>query len=268
MALVNKADKKFKKGKYEEAEKLFLAVDTSTDLGKRDYLLLMLLYDTGVRVSELLDIKINNIDFVNKSIKILGKGNKERIVYFTNDTLNLLKEYIYYIYNKFEERNNFLFSNKKGLVLTRVEVYNIISKYSERAGINKKVSPHTFRHSLATHLLQNDADILSVKTILGHSKVSTTQIYTHITNEELKQNYKDFEIILVDDGSTDNTKEVVENFIKERFTELIENEIISDNNLPDCGQIDTWYTGDKYAVYKSETAVKAARLRTRSKRLY
>ena len=174
---------------YEEIQSIFYAIDTSNDIGKRDYLLLMMLYDTGVRVSELLDIKINNIDFSNKSIKILGKGNKERIVYFTNDTLKLLNDYIYYVYNKFDEKNNYLFSKKKGMVLSRVEVYNIISKYSEDAGITKKVSPHTFRHSLATHLLQNEADILSVKTILGHAKVSTTQIYTHLNKKDLKAKY-------------------------------------------------------------------------------
>lgn len=185
-----KMDKKFPIYlSFDEIKKIFYSIDTSNDLGKRNYLIFLLLYDTGVRVSELLDIKLNNIDYESKSIKIVGKGSKERIVYFTKDTLDLLLYYIKNIYDKFEIKSNFLFSNKKGIVLSRNEVYNIIVKCSRDAGIAKHVTPHIIRHSFATHMIQNDADIMSVKTILGHSNVSTTQIYTHLNKKDLKRKY-------------------------------------------------------------------------------
>ena len=173
----------------DEVNKFISSIDISTDIGRRDDLLIRLLYDSGARVSELLNIKINDIDFEKRTIKLLGKGNKERLILFTNETKKILIDYIYYIYNNFEIKNNYLFSNKKGVVLGRVEVYNIIRKYCEIAGKTKHVTPHTFRHSLATHMIQNDADILTVKTILGHSKVSTTQIYTHLNKKDLKAKY-------------------------------------------------------------------------------
>lgn len=173
----------------EDVDLIINSIDSSNNLGKRNLLLFMLLYDTGIRVSELLSIKLNNIDYLNKTIKILGKGNKERIVFFTNFTLNILNEYIYNVHIKFENRSNFLFSNKNGIVISRNEVYNIIVRLCKNANINKRVSPHTLRHTFATHMLQNDADILSVKTILGHSKISTTQIYTHLNKKDLKNKY-------------------------------------------------------------------------------
>ncbi len=165
------------------------SIDRTSNLGKRDYLIFALLYDTGVRVSELININLNNIDFSNKCIKILGKGNKERLVYFTDITLNLLTEYIYKILNINEIKFNYLFSKKNGKILSRFEVYNIINKYCKNAGINKNVTPHTIRHTFATHMIQNDADIMSVKTILGHSNISTTQLYTHLNNKDLKNKY-------------------------------------------------------------------------------
>lgn len=173
----------------DEINTLLSVIDTSKDTGKRNYLLIILLYDTGVRVSELLNIKLNDIDYENKTIKILGKGDKERLVYFTNDTYYVLIEYIKYIHSEFENHSNYLFSKNKGSVLSRNEVYNIIRKYGEDAKINKIVTPHVLRHSLATHMIQNDADVMSVKTILGHSNVSTTQIYTHLNKKDLKAKY-------------------------------------------------------------------------------
>ena len=173
----------------EEIEKLFYSIDTSNYFGKRNYLLLMLLYDTGVRVSELINIKLNNIDFANRSIKIIGKGDKERLVYFTDETLILIDDYIKNIYNKYKNQKNYLFFNKKGDSISRNEVYNIVVKCCTNAGINKIVSPHVIRHSFATHMILNDADIISVKTLLGHSNITTTQIYTHLNKKDLKKKY-------------------------------------------------------------------------------
>lgn len=173
----------------DEIDKIFYSINTSNNIGKRNYLLLKLLYDTGVRVSELINIKINNIDFVNRSIKIFGKGDKERLVYFTEDSLILIDDYIKNIYNNTENKKNYLFFNKKGNPITRNEVYNIVVSCCLNAGISKKVSPHIIRHSFATHMIINDADIMSVKTILGHSNISTTQIYTHLNKKDLKKKY-------------------------------------------------------------------------------
>ena len=173
----------------DEFNRLLLSIDTSKNIGKRNYLLINLLYDSGVRVSELINIKINNIDFDNRLIKILGKGNKERIVYFTKNTSKLLYEYIYDICEIHKYPRKFLFESKTNVVLSRFEVYNIITKYAKKANIEKKVTPHVLRHTIATHLIQNDADVMSVKTILGHSKVSTTEIYTHLDTKDLKRKY-------------------------------------------------------------------------------
>ena len=175
---------------YDELNRLLLAIDTSKNLGKRDYLLINLLYDSGVRVSELINIRINNIDFENRLIKILGKGDKERVVYFTINTSKILYEYIYDICEVHKYPRKYLFENKSNVVISRFEVYNIIRKYAELAKIEKNVTPHVLRHTIATHLIQNDADVMSVKTILGHSKVSTTEIYTHITSEQLIEKVK------------------------------------------------------------------------------
>ena len=174
---------------YDELNRLLLAIDTSKNLGKRDYLLINLLYDSGVRVSELINIRINNIDFENRLIKILGKGDKERVVYFTINTSKILYEYIYDICEVHKYPRKYLFENKSNVVISRFEVYNIIRKYAEIAKIEKNVTPHVLRHTIATHLIQNDADVMSVKTILGHSKVSTTEIYTHLDTKDLKRKY-------------------------------------------------------------------------------
>lgn len=173
----------------DELNRLLLAIDTSKNLGKRDYLLINLLYDSGVRVSELINIRINNIDFENRLIKILGKGDKERVVYFTINTSKILYEYIYDICEVHKYPRKYLFENKSNVVISRFEVYNIIRKYVEIAKIEKNVTPHVLRHTIATHLIQNDADVMSVKTILGHSKVSTTEIYTHLDTKDLKRKY-------------------------------------------------------------------------------
>lgn len=173
----------------EELDLIISSINTKTHIGQRDFLLYKLLYDTGVRVSELINIKINDIDIENRIIKILGKGNKERIVLFTESTKKYLLEYINNYVNKINTNIHYLFTKSNGKPINRVEVYNIIRKYAEKVNINKKITPHVIRHTFATHMIQNDADVLTVKTILGHSKLSTTQLYTHLNKKDLKNKY-------------------------------------------------------------------------------
>ncbi len=155
----------------------------------RNLLILELLYDTGCRVNELVNIKLNDINIEEKSIKVLGKGAKERIVYFGEYTKETLEKY-------FEERNFILdglstphlLVSKKGSLTTR-RIAQIINEVIEFLAVKNKVTPHTFRHSFATHLLNNGADLRSVQELLGHASLSTTQIYTHVSNERLRNVY-------------------------------------------------------------------------------
>lgn len=156
----------------------------------RNLLLLEMLYDTGCRVSELVHIKLKDIDKVKKSICVIGKGSKERIVYFgeyTLDTLNL------YFVDREEilkgKKNEYLFVSKENSNLTTRRVAQIINEVIKEVEIKNKISPHTFRHTFATHLLNHDADLRSVQELLGHSSLSTTQVYTHVSNDRLRQVY-------------------------------------------------------------------------------
>ena len=124
-----------------------------------------------------------------KEVTLSEERNRERIVYFTENTSKLIYEYLYDICEVHKNPRKYLFETKSNVVISRVEVYNIIVKYAKLAKINKKVTPHTLRHTIATHMIKNDADVLSVKTILGHSKVSTTEIYTHLNVKDLKEKY-------------------------------------------------------------------------------
>ena len=175
---------------YNELEKLVNTPDIKTDLGIRDALILEMLYSTGIRVSELVNIKINDIDKSNKEIRILGKGSKERIVLFGNVLLDKLKLYLNTYYPKYNINNsNYLFLNKHGNKLNDRMVRMIVDDNMIKAGINKKISPHTLRHTYATHMLNSGADIKTVGDLLGHESISTTTIYTHLSNEQLKRVY-------------------------------------------------------------------------------
>ncbi len=155
----------------------------------RDKAIIELLYSTGIRVGELANLKINDINFVDELIKVKGKGKKERMVPVGKIALNCLIEYIEKRPNKKEE---FVFLNKYGGRLTERSIERIIKKYSLIQGINKKVTPHTFRHTFATHLLDRGADLRFVQELLGHERITTTQIYTHLTIEKLKELYEKF----------------------------------------------------------------------------
>lgn len=186
-----KLDKKLPKYlNYEDSERLLNAFDNNNYIGIRNSLILEMLYSTGIRVSELINIKLNDISDDNKSIKIIGKGNKERIVYFgtkCNDLINLYLKKSYPILNI--NNIDYLFLSKTGKKINDREVRTIIDDAAKIANINMKISPHVLRHTFATHMLNEGADLRSVQELLGHSNLSTTQIYTHLTNEKIRNVY-------------------------------------------------------------------------------
>ncbi|MBS1549604.1 MAG: site-specific tyrosine recombinase XerD [Bacteroidetes bacterium] len=178
-----------------DVDAILQAIDTDTALGKRNKCMIEVLYGCGLRVSELTDLKLSSINFKEKYLKVEGKGSKTRFVPLADYTIRLIKDYLKQvrsaqkIHPKFEDT---LFLNSRGTSLSRVIVFIIIKELAEKAGINKKISPHTFRHSFATHLLQNGADLRFIQEMLGHSSITTTQIYTHLETEELRQTILDF----------------------------------------------------------------------------
>lgn len=168
---------------YEEILKKSL--ERTDFIGRRNTLLLELLYSSGIRVSEAINIKIKDINMMDKSIRILGKGSKWRIVYFGEYAKEYLEEYLALRNSSLE----YLFLNKNNTPLTRRGAEYIINNLVKTSLLKKKVTPHTFRHSYATEMLNNGADIRSVQELLGHSSLSTTGIYTHVTNEVVRREY-------------------------------------------------------------------------------
>lgn len=151
----------------------------------RDKLILELLFVTGIRVSELVNIKINDINFNNREIKILGKGSKERIVIFSNNCLNNINDYL----SSRNKVSNYLIINKDGNKISTTSIRNILNKIKLISGVRTKITPHMLRHTFATDMLNNGADLVSVKKLLGHESLDTTSIYTHVTNEHVKKVY-------------------------------------------------------------------------------
>lgn len=174
---------------FEDVERIIKAIDVATDLGQRNQCMIEVLYGCGLRVSELIDLKISNINFKESYLKVEGKGDKTRFVPLAVYTSSLIRDYINNIRSKYKinkKCEDILFLNSRGSAMSRVIVFIIIKELTEKAGINKKISPHTFRHSFATHLLQNGADLRYIQEMLGHSSITTTEIYTHLKNEELR----------------------------------------------------------------------------------
>jgi integrase/recombinase XerD len=175
-----------------EVEKLLNIPFENKEKDIRDSAILEVLYATGIRVSELISLSIDDINLEVGYLKVFGKGNKERIVPLGKKAIQALKNYLE---NSRQillkgKNSNFLFVNNRGNKFTRQGIFFLLKFYSKKAGINKKITPHTLRHSFATHLLERGADLRSVQEMLGHSNISTTQIYTHITRERLKEIYK------------------------------------------------------------------------------
>ena len=170
-----------------EVMKLLESPDVKTNKGLRDKCILELLYSSGLRISELLNIKINEISKEKKFLKIKGKGNKERLVPIGSFAMNLLIVYLdtYRLNIKISNNIDILFVNENGSIISRQACWEMIQKYASISLINKKISPHNLRHAFATHLLNNGADLRTVQMLLGHASLSTTQIYTHIAKERL-----------------------------------------------------------------------------------
>ena len=171
---------------YEELAIILDNIDMSTEIGVRNRLIIEMFYATGCRVSELINIKMSDINTTNKSIKIMGKGSKERIVYYGEYAEDYLNKYLNTGFNK---GSKYLFLNDKKEKFSIQEVEQIIHKLIEHLAIKTHVTPHTLRHTFATHLLNNGADIKSVQELLGHASLNTTGIYTHVSNERLKEVY-------------------------------------------------------------------------------
>lgn len=172
-----------------EIEQLFSVPDTETETGIRDRALLEVLYASGLRVSEAVNMKISDLDLDTGILNAHGKGSKERRVPLGRSAIDWLLKYIAVRGKNDNTKNALLFVSKLGKPITRGDAYNLVATCAEKAGL-ENVSPHTLRHSFATHLLQRGADSRSVQAMLGHSDISTTQIYTHITDNHLKATYE------------------------------------------------------------------------------
>ena len=180
---------------YQEIEILLGAIDLSTDEGMRNRAILETLYSSGLRVSELINLKLNNIYFDIGFLRIIGKGNKERLVPIGREASKYVKIYINDVRIHLDIKpghESIVFLNRWGRKLTRVMIFTIIKNLAKSVGLNKNISPHTFRHSFATHLIEGGADLRAVQDMLGHESITTTEIYTHLDRDYLKQVIKEF----------------------------------------------------------------------------
>ncbi|MDT8346827.1 MAG: site-specific tyrosine recombinase XerD [Flavobacteriaceae bacterium] len=174
----------------DEINRMIDCIDVSTANGQRNRAIIECLYGCGLRVSELTDLKISDLFFEEGVIKVTGKGNKQRFVPINTMCVKHIEIYRTAIRNHQKidpAHSDTLFLNNRGKGLTRAMIFHIIKQIKEQVGINKKVSPHTFRHSFATHLLENGADLRSIQAMLGHESITTTEIYTHIDRNQLKK---------------------------------------------------------------------------------
>lgn len=178
----------------EEIQKLFSVFSKADPLEVRDLAMFELLYSAGLRISEACGLLLSDVDRENMLLNIRGKGGRERLVPFGEVASELLESYLekYRDIIRGNRVSEFLFVSKKGGALNRKSAWRLLKKYIDRAGIQKNITPHTLRHSFATHLLQNNADLRSVQELLGHIDISTTQIYTHLVSNELKDAHKKF----------------------------------------------------------------------------
>ncbi|MBC6609549.1 site-specific tyrosine recombinase XerD [Hymenobacter sp. BT507] len=180
---------------YPEVEQLLAAIDLSTAEGTRNRALLEVLYSSGLRVSELTELRLSNVYVDQGFVRVVGKGSKERLVPIGRDALKHLGFYLSGIRAHLDVKlgdEDIVFLNRRGGKLSRVMIFNIIKALAEQAGIRKSISPHTFRHSFATHLIEGGADLRAVQEMLGHESITTTEIYTHLDRDYLKQVITEF----------------------------------------------------------------------------
>ncbi|MDM7863081.1 site-specific tyrosine recombinase XerD [Staphylococcus borealis] len=178
----------------EEVIQLLETPDLNKNNGYRDRTILELLYATGMRVTELIQIEIDDVNLIMGFMKVFGKGNKERIIPLGDTVIEYLDTYINTVRPQLLKKTvtNVLFLNMHGRPLTRQGIWKLIKQYGLKANINKTLTPHTLRHSFATHLLENGADLRAVQEMLGHSDISTTQLYTHVSKTQIRQMYNQF----------------------------------------------------------------------------
>lgn len=177
----------------QEIELMLAQPDVNETLGLRDRAMLEVLYACGLRVSELASMKVSNLHFNEEIIRITGKGSKERLIPIGSSAISWVNEYLIRgrpLLEKKSKSKNILFLNRLGSGLSRMGIWKIIDKYAVEAGIEQRVHPHTFRHSFATHMIEGGADLRAVQEMLGHADISTTQVYTHIDNDFLKQEHR------------------------------------------------------------------------------
>jgi len=183
---------------YDEVERILEQIDTSTEVGLRDRALIELLFSSGLRVSELVNLNRDHINTKRREFMVRGKGQKDRPIFLSESAANHVDNYLYKRLDNLPplflsySRNNIVNNSGDYRRLTARSVQRVINKYTRAAGITKHVSPHTMRHSFATDLLMNGADIRSVQSMLGHSNISTTQVYTHVTDQHLREVYEKF----------------------------------------------------------------------------
>lgn len=177
-----------------ELDKLFNSISEEESYELRDKTIFELLYSSGLRISEAIDLKLSDIDFENSFIHVIGKGDKERLVPAGKEALRLLNKYIKESRTAIigSRDSEFLFVSKKGSQLNRKSVWRLLKNYVTRTEIQKNITPHTLRHSFATHLIENGADLRSVQELLGHMDISTTQVYTHMARKKLQEIHKNF----------------------------------------------------------------------------
>ncbi|MEM7383142.1 MAG: site-specific tyrosine recombinase XerD [Bacteroidota bacterium] len=178
-----------------EIEALMCAIDHTTPTGMRNRAMLETLYGTGLRVSELIVLRLSDLYFDERFLRVLGKGNKERLVPIGQVAMKYLRIYIEEVRSRITAKKgfaNYVFLNRRGAKLTRVMVFLIVKELAQRAGLGKQISPHTFRHSFATHLVEGGADLRAVQAMLGHESITTTEIYMHLDSNYLKQIIRDF----------------------------------------------------------------------------
>lgn len=178
---------------YEEIVKLLDAIDLSTPEGARNRAMLEVLYSSGLRVSELVELRINSIYFDIGFLRVIGKGNKERLVPVGREAMKYLKSYIEEVrVHLVAGHEGRVFLNRFGRKISRVAVFNVIKTLAQKVGLKKHISPHTFRHSFATHLVEGGADLRAVQEMLGHESITTTEIYTHLDRDYLRQVIREF----------------------------------------------------------------------------